>query len=352
MILQKLWIDCQFRNCFDVWYIEGFDLVDIQNTLVWYIEATTIGCQFKNVSKLQLSSCEYVRWFDETNIANSLGIWVPAVYSIGDIVTEGPTFYKALTNNGVQPSTSIGVDWEAASYSTASMIELLDNAGGPGFGAVNINGGIYHPQQTQNGIDISTSSTTGFGTISSNAFVNVGLDTGKVFLPQGLTFLPEYSLPATVTYDVFANQGILNSTSGVVMTVNGNTQTTAISAGTPTIVDLDVFAVPQAYVRFGVNVNTGVSTYLGKKQIYVSIHCSFDYIKQGKNTDDYTFYIAKNGTVLPGSQLVIPDLDDITGVATLVYGTLVELNDEIALYVSSLGGDGMLVSNFTMLIRE
>jgi hypothetical protein len=345
-------INCQFRNCFDVWYIEGFDLVDIQNTLVWYIEATTIGCQFKNVSKLQLSSCEYVRWFDETNIANSLGIWVPAVYSIGDIVTEGPTFYKALTNNGVQPSTSIGVDWEAASYSTASMIELLDNAGGPGFGAVNINGGIYHPQQTQNGIDISTSSTTGFGTISSNAFVNVGLDTGKVFLPQGLTFLPEYSLPATVTYDVFANQGILNSTSGVVMTVNGNTQTTAISAGTPTIVDLDVFAVPQAYVRFGVNVNTGVSTYLGKKQIYVSIHCSFDYIKQGKNTDDYTFYIAKNGTVLPGSQLVIPDLDDITGVATLVYGTLVELNDEIALYVSSLGGDGMLVSNFTMLIRE
>ena len=68
-------VNCQFRNCFDVWNIEGFDLVDIQNTLVWYIEATTIGCQFKNVSKLQLSSCEYVRWIDETNITNSLGAW-------------------------------------------------------------------------------------------------------------------------------------------------------------------------------------------------------------------------------------------------------------------------------------
>ena len=43
-------INCQFRNCFDVMYIEGYDLIDIQQTLFWYIEATTIGCQFKNTS--------------------------------------------------------------------------------------------------------------------------------------------------------------------------------------------------------------------------------------------------------------------------------------------------------------
>jgi hypothetical protein len=85
-------INCQFRNCFDVWYIEGFDLVDIQNTLVWYVEATTIGCHFKNVSKLQLSSCEFVRWFDETSIPTPSG------------------------------------------YATVPMVELLDDGGGSGFG--------------------------------------------------------------------------------------------------------------------------------------------------------------------------------------------------------------------------
>jgi hypothetical protein len=34
-------INCQFRNCFDMMFIEGFDLVDFQNTLTWYIQATT-----------------------------------------------------------------------------------------------------------------------------------------------------------------------------------------------------------------------------------------------------------------------------------------------------------------------
>jgi hypothetical protein len=89
-------VNCQFRNCFDVWNIEGFDLCDIQNTLVWYVQATTIGCQFKNVSKLQISSCEYVRWFDETSIPTPSG------------------------------------------WATVSMVELLNNGGGSGFGAVNI----------------------------------------------------------------------------------------------------------------------------------------------------------------------------------------------------------------------
>ena len=62
--------------------------------------------------------------------------------------------------------------------------------------------------------------------------------------------------------------------------------------------------------------------------------------------------IAKNGSPLTGSLLAIPDLDDITGVATLVYGTLLETNDYIELWVYSDGGDDMLVTNYTMLIRE
>jgi len=127
-------INCQFRNCFDVHHIEGFDLVDIQNCLFWYIGATAMGCHFKNISKLQISSCEYVRWFDETSLPTPSG------------------------------------------YATTPMIELRANGvNGPGFGAVNITGSIIHPQQTQNGLRIQPGSTTGFGTITGNTFVKTGL---------------------------------------------------------------------------------------------------------------------------------------------------------------------------------
>jgi hypothetical protein len=164
-------INCQFRNCFDVWYIEGFDLVDIQNTLVWYVEATTIGCHFKNVSKLQLSSCEFVRWFDETSIPTPSG------------------------------------------YATVPMVELLDDGGGSGFGAVNISGCVIHPQQTQNGIDISNSATIGFGTIASNTGINIGLTTGAV-----TSF--DYNIQNSTI--VQANQGIQNGNAKGMLSLTDN----------------------------------------------------------------------------------------------------------------------------------
>ena len=352
-------VNCQFRNCFDVWYIEGFDLVDIQNTLVWYIEATTIGCQFKNVSKLQLSSCEYVRWFDETNIANSLGAWDAVTnYSLGDIVTEGPTFYRALTNNvNRQPSTTLGVDWEVTGYSTASMIELLDNAGGPGFGAVNINGGIIHPQQTQAGIDINNASTTGFGTISSNAFINVGLTTGKVFKPQGLTGLPEYSIGATYGYDIFANQGLLNSTSGIVATLNNNALVTSASL-TPIAINATTVS-PQAAVRFGTSTG-GEIEYFGTKQVYCSIHASVT-INSNGNDDTYSVTLWKDsgtGPVeLPGSEVSV-QLDSGGAVvlqeATVAinYGTLFNNGDKVQLRIASGGPNTCIVPSYQLVVRE
>jgi len=280
--LKVLSIDnCQFRNCYDVMDISGF--------------------------KLQITSCELIRWFDEATIAAPSG------------------------------------------FATVSMIELQDN-NLASYGAVNINGCIIHPQQNQNGIDIGAGSTTGFGTISSNAFVNGNL-LGEVFLPVVSPGLPNYSTTATTGYDVFANQGILDSKCGTVTTVTANTDVT--SGGAAKIVAIDAgLAIQQAGVRFTVDANTGRNTYTGSKQVYVSIHCSFDFIKQDKGTDDYRFSIAKNGSALTGSLLSIPDLDDITGVATLVYGTLLETNDYIELWVSSDGGDDMLVTNYTMLIRE
>ncbi len=302
--------NCQFRNCYNVMDINGFDLVDISNTLFFYIQAPSIGLRFRDTSKIEISSCELIRWYDET------------------------------TNGTANPP----------GWATCSMIELRAN-NFASFGAVNINGCIIHPQETQNGIDIGTGSTTGFGTISSNAFINIGLTTGKVFLPEASS-LPDYSQTATYTYDVFANQGILNSTSGTVMTLTGNTTNTALSSGTPVIINTNGGVVQQAGVRYTVT-GAGRATYTGTKQVYVSIHASISYEKQGGGADDYKFYIYKNGSVLPGAEVEILVNDDASTAIPLIYGTLMNQNDYIEFYVENpTGNDDMLVRAMQVVIRE
>ena len=304
--------NCQFRNCYDVSFIEGFDLVDIQQTLFWYIEATTIGCQFKNVSKLQISSCEYVRWFDETSIPTPSG------------------------------------------YATASMVEILANGLGNGNGATNISGSIFHPQQTQNGIDIVTGSTTGFGTISGNTFINIGLTTGETFLGDSLTpATGAYSQTECLKFDILANNGILNSTSGVVMTVSANTTDTALSTGVPAVINTGTLALLRAAVRYDVT-TAGRATYTATKEVYVSIHGTISYQKQGGGTDSYIFYIYKNGVLLAGSSFdVTSGGATADGVAAINYGSLMNQNDYIEIYVENPGSnDDILIKDLQLVIRE
>jgi hypothetical protein len=301
-------LNCQFRGTYDIMDIKGFDLVDINNTLFFYIKATNFGLRFEDTSKIEITSCELIRWFDETTIPTPSG------------------------------------------WATCSMIELMPN-NIASFGAVNINGCVVHPQQTQNGIEIAAGSTTGFGTISSNAFVNVGLTTGEVFLPQ-VSSLPDYSATQSLGYDVFANQGILNSTSGTVMTLTGNTTNTVLSAGVPAIINTNGSVVQQAGVRYTVT-GAGRATYTGSKQVYVSIHASISYEKQGGGADDYKFYIYKNGTALPGAEVEILVNDDASTAIPLIYGTLMNQNDYIELFVENpTGGDDMLVRAMQVVIRE
>jgi hypothetical protein len=340
-------VNCQIRNCFNVIDVNGFDLVDISNTLFFYVQAPTIGCRFRDTSKLEISSCEMIRWYDETN--NALATWdIGIAYSIGDKVFYSGSFYEALTNNiGQQPDIS-PADWSATGYARCPMIELQAN-NLASFGAVNINGCIIHPQQRQDGIDIDPSSTTGFGTISSNAFINIGLTTGEVFLPE-VSGLPDYSQTATYNYDVFANQGILNSVSGAVMTVVGNTTNTALTANTPAVVNTGGLATQQEAVRYTTTA-AGRNTYDGTKQVYVSLHASVSYEKQGGGVDPYTFYFYKNGVLLPGSATEVEA--DATGAFSLVYGTLMSQNDYIELYVENTSSnDDMLVKDLQLVIRE
>jgi hypothetical protein len=162
---------CQFRNCYDVMTINGFDLVDINNSLFFYVQAVNHGCQFQSVSKLEFSSCELIRWFDETSLPTPSG------------------------------------------YALAPMIDLIANGSQVGFGAVNVSGCIIHPQQTQDGIRINNSSTTGFGTIAANTFVDVGLTTG-------LTANLDYDIQNS--YIIQANQKVENGNAKGTLLLSNN----------------------------------------------------------------------------------------------------------------------------------
>ena len=303
---------CQFRNCFDVMTINGYDLVDINNTLFFYVQALNHGLEFHSTSKIELSSCELIRWFDESTLPTPSG------------------------------------------WALASMFCIVPNGVQQGVGAVNISGCIMHPQQTQNAIKIDTASTTGFGTISSNTFVTAGLTTGVIFSPVAFG-LPDYSQTATLTYDVFANQGVLNSVSGVVNTLVNNVTDTAIAAAsTPVVINTGGGATLQAAVRYNVAAG-GRSTYTGSKQVYVSLHASLTYEKQGGGTDTYNFFFYKNGVLLSGSQtqVVGGTGTSASGAFSMVYGTLMNQNDYIEKYVENDGGtNDILVKDYQLIIRE
>ena len=181
------------------------------------------------------------------------------------------------------------------------MIELQNN-NLASFGAVNINGCIIHPQQTQNGINIGTGSTTGFGTISSNAFVSNGLTTGEVFLPAA-TGLPDYSQAATYNYDVFSNQGLPNSiTYGSFYDSTPGTNTS--TGGTTNWIPAEYGAVPVAAEIQRVTFSTpgtqrGLLTYNGTKTIFAQISVSFTYNDVSGGTDEYDFGLSKNGAITP-----------------------------------------------------
>ena len=60
----------KIQNSTNVWRITGFELIDLNNCLFWYIVDGTTGCEFTSVRHLEISSCEFYNWFEEGNPAN------------------------------------------------------------------------------------------------------------------------------------------------------------------------------------------------------------------------------------------------------------------------------------------
>jgi len=366
-------INLQFRGCYDVHHIEGFDLVDIQNCLFWYIQATTMGCHFKNCSKLQITSCEFVRWFDETSV--TANAYDPLVgYDLGKKVQFGGNFY--LSNQVIPAPAGVFdvAEWDIQvspdGYATTSMIELLANGAGNGFGAVNITGSILHPQQTQNGIDINTGSTTGFGTIASSTFINIGLTTGETFLGDALTpALGAYSETECLKYDIFANQGIPNSSAygGFYIGAASGFDTDTSPGGwlqvaypsTPTASNLQRFSFASPTVpRVGGTAQGGILTYTGLKNVFVTITCTIVYNDTGGGNNPFEFGIAKNKTSPTFTSEAPSVLSLLIGggaynAATIVYTDTIVNGDDFQLVVQNIGSaDDIEIISTQFLIKE
>lgn len=301
-------LNCQFRGCYDVLDINGFDLVDINNSLFFYIQATNFGLRFQDVSKLQITSCELIRWFDESTLPTPSG------------------------------------------YATVSMIELQADSLSS-FGAVNINGCVIHPQQTQTGVYIDSSSTTGFGTIAANTFVSNGLTSGELFYPTVSAGVPDYSQTETYNFDVFTNQGLKNSNAYVLGTMTGNATDTALTVNTPAQIDTGNNNAQTSRQRWSAS-SGGQFTYLGTKDIFVSIMVRMTLDKQGGGTASYTFYIYKNGVQVSESATTTTGLTT-NDTLTMVYAMDIETTDYIQIWVeNTTDGDDMLITDWQVLIKE
>jgi hypothetical protein len=297
-------VNCQFRNVVgDLMTVRGFDLVDFNNTTFFYIESPNFGCRFEDVSKLEISSCEFIRWFSESSLPTPSG------------------------------------------FATCDMIELMAN-NLSSFGAVNINGCIIHPQQTQFALNISNTSTTGFGTIAANAFVNVGITTGGIL--TGST----YNDTSMLKYDVFANQGLADSTGYLYGYQSG----TDLQSATTSFTALTIATFNTGIAQRFTSLTNGVQ-YNGTKPLTVTFNVSLDVSGVGGNNEQFEFQLYKliGGTSLSpiagSTRLIELDSGEIGGPA-LFATTTVNQNDVLTVYYRSPTNDDFTLSNFSIQIKQ
>jgi len=292
-------INCQFRNVIgNVMDVKGFDLVDFNNTTFFYISSPVFGCRFEDVSKLEISSCEFIRWFEESTI---------------------PT---------------------PANYATCPMIQLLPN-NLASFGAVNINGCIIHPQQTQDALFIDPSSTTGFGTIVANAFVTVGLTTGTIL--AGST----YDDASMLKYDVSANQGLKDSKSYIFGYQSGTDTQGPNTTFTP--LSIATFISGQSQ-RFNA-LPSGVE-YIGSKPLELSFFTNLTVDGVGQNNEQFEFRLTKNGIGITGTEALIElDGGEIGPVTTSTIIDVVQ-GDILSVDQRSPTNDNFTLANFSIKVTE
>lgn len=234
-----------FTNCFitdcknaEVFNIFGFDLVDLNQCLFMFNYTTTKHLYVDSSSKLQISSCEFLRQFEK----------------------------------GSSP----------ANWGTANMVDLYGT-----MGAVNISGCLFHAQQTQIALYIDNAQTSLENVVAGNTFISIGQTTGGN-IDYDITLHPELVIDG--------NSGIINEKAVIEGSVEGNTVYTATVAGQ--YVQLNVPNITHPVInRFIINAGSQIE-YVGKKPITALINANVTADQSTGGNDDCRFGNFQNGVLV------------------------------------------------------
>jgi len=243
-----------FTNCFitdsknaEVINISGFDLVDFNQCLFMFNYTTAKHLYVSDTSKLQLSSCEFLRQFDQ-----GTGTW-----------------------------------------GTANMVDLYGT-----MGAVNISGCLFHAQQTQIGLYIDNAQTSLENVVAANTFISIGQTTGTN---------TSYDISLHPELVVSTNSGVLNEKALVEGSVQGNTAYTATVSGSYVSINVPTITFP-ALNRF--STATGVITYAAKQPIQCLINANILANQGTGGNDTCRFGLEKNGTLVSSIGILVEQNTD------------------------------------------
>lgn len=235
-----------FTDCEnDLIEIYGFDLVDLNQVLFQYNVVSSKHFYHDSGSKLQISSCEFLRQGRRAN----------------PIVTWG----------------------------TAPMIELTQTTSN--WGAINVSGCLLHAQQSQDDIRIG-SITPLECVISGNTFISVGLTTGTLI---NYTLGDINNYPSLIISD---NSGIRNEKSLLEGTTNSNTTFTSTILNTWVAIDLGTNFTSPVITRFSSTANPFEFKYDAKQPISCLVNSAWTCSHGTGSNDDIKIGISQNGTVV------------------------------------------------------
>ena len=240
--------DLQIRNTKNGMTVDGYDLIDLNNCIFTYFETgspSPVGVSLSNNSKVQVTSCEFLRWFQE----------------------GGTPATTAFTGNMLEFDTQVN--------------------------AYNINGCLFHPQYDQNAIDLSAVVATLEGTITSNTFIDINLNTGGGF--QVL------NIPTAVAENavIEANSIVPNFKSQATYVLSGvNTVATDLSVNNPNVINHNNLALPLV-IQFATITLGGLITYTKKRSANFMIvaTCNLELVAGTNNRVGLGLFV--NGSEVP-----------------------------------------------------
>lgn len=274
--------NCEILDMRQFGDIYGFDLVDLNNTIVENIRLQ--GLNFHICFHLEMASCE--------------------MYYFSDI--------------------SSGV------YNSLQLITLHPDIGASTFGVVNINNCIIHPEFGQDGIFIDDLATIPYGMITGNSLIREGLTTGSLLKAN-------LELTNHLGIQVETNQGIANYKPKSSYTLTNNTTPTVLTTNNPNIVNGNSnFVFPSAaQTRVTTNSATGEVTYVQPREtnFFVSVNFTLE-VTSGTN-QAVTIHLAVNGSVIPDFQFQLELDQNIPQSGSFQLNGFATQNDTFALYVGN-----------------